>query len=181
MKTLFLNQNYEPLQLMSWERAVHLFFLDKVEVLEDYDQKIRSPSFSMGIPAVVISKHYIKNQKQITRFSRMNIFLRDNFTCLYCGHQFAKSFLTLDHVVPKSKGGGKTWNNIVTACKDCNRIKGDKTPSEAKMPLVKLPRVPNIKEYIIYLGIDSRTIPSQWVQYLPGIESVDGIKIIERV
>lgn len=178
MKTLFLNQNYEPLSLISWERAVHLYFLDKVEVIEEYEQKIRSPSFSMRIPAVVISKHYIRNQKKISRFSRMNIFLRDNFTCLYCGDAFSKNFLTLDHVIPKSKGGEKTWSNIVTACKDCNCAKANRTPAEARMALVKPPRVPNIKEYIIFLGIDSRQVPHQWLQFLPGIEKEPGVKII---
>lgn len=141
---LVLNASYEPLQIVSWQRALQLLFQGKVEVVEDSEKEVRSVRITIRIPAVLRLLEYIplKKKKQIVRFSRINVFMRDQYTCQYCGECSSKSHLTLDHVIPVVQGGGKSWENIVTACKACNQKKGGRTPQQAKMHLVRKPGVP---------------------------------------
>lgn len=119
--------NYLPLSTVDWKEAIRYIYHDKCDVLEWYDDwMVRSPSWETRVPAVIMMKEYIKKKTQV-RFSKSNLFLRDQFECLYCNHQFARSNLTLDHVIPLSKGGKTGWDNIVAACQKCNGAKGDKT------------------------------------------------------
>lgn len=117
-----------------------LWFQQKVEVIVTHEIYIRSVSAQVPAPAVLRMKKYIKPRQQKTvRLSRENIFLRDTQTCQYCAKKFPTKELTLDHVMPVSRGGGKSWENLTTACHHCNRRKGNRTPEEAAMPLLHKP------------------------------------------
>src|SRR5262245_29430931 len=127
---LVLNASFEPLHVVSWQRAIQLLFQGKVEVIEESDREVRTVRFTIKVPAVLRLLQYVPlaRKKQLVRFSRTNIFLRDSNVCQYCGGKFNKSYLTLDHVIPIVQGGRKCWENIVTACKPCNQKKGGRTP-----------------------------------------------------
>lgn len=138
-KTLLLNATYEPLRIISWEKAVYLFYLGKVEIVESYDRQIGTVSVFLKVPAVVRIKRFVSLHRihRNVKFSRRNVFTRDRYTCQYCGESFKEEHLTFDHVIPASKGGEKTFENVVTACKKCNYKKANKTPSQANMLLKK--------------------------------------------
>ncbi|MEM7301779.1 MAG: HNH endonuclease [Pseudomonadota bacterium] len=121
--------SYYPLSLWSWQDAIKAVFLDRVNIVSEYDFNVSSPSFQMALPSVVCLKDYIKPQRN-PAFTRFNVFLRDSFACQYCG---SLEDLTFDHLIPRSLGGLTTWDNIVTACSPCNLKKGGKLPKDAKM------------------------------------------------
>jgi len=139
-----LNASFEPLHIVTWQRAIQLLFQGKVEVVEESDHEVRTVRFTIKVPAVLRLLHYIPltKKKEIVRFSRVNIFIRDQNTCQYCGSSFPDSHLTLDHVLPIVQGGKKGWENIVTACKPCNQKKGGRTPFQANMKLIRKPKQP---------------------------------------
>jgi 5-methylcytosine-specific restriction endonuclease McrA len=164
---LVLNASYEPLHIVSWQRAIQLLFQGKVEVVEESEQEVRTVRLTIRVPAVLRLLTYvpIARKKHIVRFSRANIFLRDQHTCQYCGGKYAKNHLTLDHVLPIVQGGKKCWENIVTACKPCNQRKGGRTPQQAHMHLVRKPKQPNwLPTASLTLGI-ARS-PERWKIYL---------------
>ena len=134
--------SYYPLSLWPWQEVIKAVFLDKVEVVSSYDHVVRSPSFEMQLPSVVSLKHYVA-QDRSPAFTRFNLFLRDSFSCQYCG---SGEDLTFDHVMPRSRGGRTTWANIVTACAPCNLRKGGRTPREAQMTPFRLPDQPSMFE-----------------------------------
>ena len=142
---LVLNANYSPMTVCTAKRAISLYFLNKIDVLSNYDDKISSPSLSLNLPSVIKIKTYIKNNNMAVEISRKNILARDGYKCQYCGTQ--SKALTVDHVIPKFRNGLDSWENLVAACKNCNQIKGEKTPEEAKMPLLKKPKRPNRIHY----------------------------------
>ena len=118
--------NYLPLSTIDWQTAVKLFFLDKIQVLEWYDNwTVRSSKLEMRIPAVAVTRRGF-GKNGLMRFSRQNLYLRDLFTCQYCNETLDSRELTIDHVLPRSQGGITSWENCVTACKDCNSDKGSK-------------------------------------------------------
>jgi len=127
---LVLNGNYQPLSLLplsviGWQQAVKLYFLGRVRIIENYDNwEVHSPSMDFKVPALVALRKYYPIQKQI-RFTRYNMFLRDMYQCQYCSDTFPTIDLTIDHVLPLSKGGGTNWENCVSACKKCNTKKGN--------------------------------------------------------
>lgn len=129
--------------------------MDRVDVVAHYNKTVSSPSVSMNIPSVIVLKNYV-SRRRIPPFTRFNLYLRDNFSCQYCGeqgyiHNYRQGVrLTLDHVYPKSRGGHLSWQNTVAACAECNTKKGDKTPKEANMPLLKEPKAPS--EYKLKLN-----------------------------
>lgn len=126
--------------MVSWQKAFLLWFQDKADIIVTHQALAHTTSESFAIPAVLKMRVYIKpRSRQTVRLSRDNIFLRDNFTCQYCTKHFAGKELTLDHVFPVSRGGGKSWENLVTACHKCNHKKGNRTPEEAHMPLLNQP------------------------------------------
>ncbi|MBD3305666.1 HNH endonuclease [candidate division KSB3 bacterium] len=141
-KTLLLNATYEPLRIISWKKAITLLILEKVEVIEHYDRMIHSISFALPLPAVVRLRHMVKWRKDDVKFSRQNIYARDQGLCQYCGKNLHHREITYDHVIPKSQGGITSWENVVTCCIACNRKKGGRTPQQARMTLLKLPRRP---------------------------------------
>lgn len=142
MRTLLLNSSYEPLRIISWQRAVTLFYLDKVEVVRSYDKVLRSASRVLPTPAVVRLFRFVRRHRVRIAFSRRNVFLRDGYRCQYCGEVLPAAELTTDHVVPRSRGGPTSWDNVVTACSPCNRRKGGRSPAQAHMELAKRPRRP---------------------------------------
>ncbi|MBN7784058.1 HNH endonuclease [Ponticoccus gilvus] len=136
--------SYYPLSLWPWQDAVKAAFLDRVDIVAEYDEVVRSPSMSIRIPSVVVLKDFVKPRKRVA-FTRFNLFLRDEFRCQYCG---AKSELTFDHVVPRASGGITSWENVVAACAPCNLRKGSKSLRQAKMSLYKTPRPPSAGELL---------------------------------
>ena len=155
--------SYYPLSLWSWQDAVRDVFLDRVNIVSEYDRIIRSPSFSMKLPSVISLKSFIK-PSEYPNFTRFNVFLRDKFTCLYCG---ANKNLTFDHVVPKSKGGQTSWENVASACSTCNVKKGGKLLKLSGMKLTQYPYQPSTED----LHRNGKNFPpnylhKSWMDYL---------------
>ena len=140
---LVLNADYRPLSYFPlsrwpWQEAIKASFLDRVQIVAEYEVVAHSPSMEMRLPSVVVLKDYVK-PAPYPAFTRFNLFLRDAFTCQYCG---AQGEMTFDHVVPRSRGGRTTWENVVAACGRCNLRKGNLTPRQAGMTLNRLPQRP---------------------------------------
>jgi 5-methylcytosine-specific restriction endonuclease McrA len=160
--TLLLNASYEPMKVITWERAITLIVLGKVEMLEAYDQVVRGKSLSLQMPSVVRLMRYARGRTKGVKFSRSNVYRRDGFACQYCGAQPGVAHLTFDHVVPRAQGGRTEWSNIVTACDDCNASKADRTPEQAGMQLARKPSRP---EYMP--AVSSRdALHDSWKTYL---------------
>ena len=134
--------SYYPLSLWSWQDAIKAAFLDRVNIVAEYDKVVRSPSFEIRLPSVVSLKEYVKPSRQ-PAFTRFNVFLRDRFSCQYCG---ARDELTFDHVIPRSRGGRTTWENVVTACSPCNLRKGNMMPEKAQMFPMQRPFQPTVHD-----------------------------------
>ena len=165
-RSLLLNSSYEPMKILCWQKALLLWFQGKVEVLEYHNVFARSAMSAFQLPSVMRLKTYVRPRNFGTvRFCRENVYIRDNFTCQYCGEQPSPKTLTLDHVIPASKQGPKTWTNVVTACRECNQRKGNRTPQTANMPLLTEPRMPR---WLPSTGLDynSAQMPGSWSQYL---------------
>lgn len=164
-RTLVLSQGYEPVEIISWQRAITLLFLGKAEVIEEYDRNIKTTSIVLKIPAVVRLLRAFRRYRKPVKFSRVNIYGRDGYSCQYCGLKKSINELTYDHVVPRSKGGTTTWMNIVTACQDCNRRKANRTPAEAGMKLRKPPTQPTAVPTLV-VTISRESVPDAWRDYL---------------
>ena len=144
---LVLNADYQPLSyfplsLWSWQETIKAVFLDRVNIVAEYDFSVRSSSFSMKLPSVISLKQFIPLKKNVP-FTRFNLFLRDEFKCQYCNIKFKASELTFDHVISRSKGGLSNWENVVSACFKCNNRKGSLSVKEANMQLIKKPKKPS--------------------------------------
>ena len=155
--------SYYPLSLWPWQEAIKAAFLDRVDIVATYDESVHSPTTTIRIPSVVVLKDYVKPQKKVA-FTRFNLFLRDEFCCQYCG---ARGDLTFDHVVPRSRGGITSWENVVAACSSCNLHKGSKSPRQAGLTLRRPPRQPGAEE----LRNRGRKFPpnhlhGSWLDYL---------------
>ncbi len=160
-KVLLLNQSYQPLMTVGAKRAIILSFTDKVEVLERYVDQVHSVSLSIFVPSVLRLKDYVKfNQKRIP-LSRKNILKRDGHVCQYCDSK--TNFMTVDHIVPKDKGGGDSWENLVAACIPCNTKKGNKLLKDINMNLLKKPKAPSI---LFNLQNDLSNAQNSWKPYL---------------
>lgn len=142
---LVLNQNYEPLNVCNARRAIVLLSRGKAEVLEHSQGELRTPSMHFRRPSVIRLVYLIKRPRPKVRLSRREVFLRDKFTCQYCGMKTKD--LTIDHVVPRHRGGRHTWDNLVSACKSCNHRKGGKAPEEVRMTLIRKPFEPKASTY----------------------------------
>ena len=137
--TLVLTPWMSPHRIVSWQSALTMSFLGKVEVIEEHDEIVRSPSVSMRAPSVVRLKRPLARGRRPVPFSRANVFARDGHRCQYCGAPAAASELTFDHVVPRVQGGRTAWENIVAACRPCNAEKRGRTPDQAGMKLLRRP------------------------------------------
>lgn len=137
--------SYLPLSLWSWQDAIKAVVLDRVQIISEYDTEVHSPSFSMKLPSVIALKDYIAVDRR-PAFTRFNVFLRDSFSCQYCGEEFGAHHLTFDHVIPRSKGGQTSWDNVVAACSDCNVLKADKLPKQCGMFPLRPPEAPSVRQ-----------------------------------
>jgi 5-methylcytosine-specific restriction endonuclease McrA len=154
------------MNIISWQKAILLWFQGKVEVVEFHEIFARSIHKSYQVPSVMRLKSYVRPRSYgAVRFCRENVYIRDNFTCQYCGDKVSPKHLTLDHVIPASKAGPKSWTNVVAACRECNQKKADRTPESARMPLLKKPSVPSWLP-IPELHNKSHSVPMNWLQYL---------------
>jgi 5-methylcytosine-specific restriction endonuclease McrA len=161
-----LNASYEPLKIVGWQKAIILWFQGKVEVLEHHETVVRSVRMTFRVPSIIRLKSFVQVRKNTSvRFSRENIYLRDGFRCQYCGSASMTKDLTLDHVIPVSRGGQKSWTNIVTACRRCNQKKGNRSPHDADMPLRNKPVVPQWLPQPELHATSSAT-PESWKVYL---------------
>jgi len=167
-RTLLLNASFEPLRVVHWQRAFILVFQEKVEILEAYGFLVRTVSHDYQVPAVIRLRRWVnlKRRAPIIRFSRSNLYARDEYRCQYCCVIFAERDLTLDHVIPVVKGGQKTWENIVTACLKCNQKKGSKLPPEAGLNLLKKPRAPRWLPGMFGQFRSRSNPPEAWEPYL---------------
>ena len=162
-RTLLLDSSGRPVKVVPWFKGVIYDLQGKVIVLEHYDRIIRSPNLELFLPAVVMLKHYIRVMPFKVRWSKRNIFARDNYECQYCGCRPGQNFLTIDHVLPSSRGGKTTWENTVAACRPCNSRKGDRTPTEAGMVLMSKPMRPTTPRKGL---VSLPSIPPEWKDYL---------------
>jgi 5-methylcytosine-specific restriction endonuclease McrA len=162
---LVLNATYEPLNVVSLRRAVVLLLKDKAEILEAADQEIRSAGYSLPIPLVIRLVYYVRVPRRLSiPVSRRTVLMRDRYTCQYCGSQPSKANLTIDHVIPKVRGGSTSWENVVCACKACNLRKGARTPEEANMHLRSQPGPPR---YVALVWLAGEASHDAWTKYIP--------------
>ena len=161
-KVLVLNQSYEPLCISNVRRAVVLLYMGKVEVIEPLDHEfLRSMRIRLPVPSVVRLLLYKKVPIKKVILSRKNIMVRDNDQCQYCG---AKNIpLTVDHIIPRDRGGTVDWDNLVCACLKCNNKKGNRLPEEAQMNLLRIPRKP---DHVSFLRFFVDSIHEKWKPYL---------------
>jgi len=161
MRALVLNQDSRPISVCSVQRAFVLVFMKKVEMVTSFNgYKFHTVDNEFHIPAVVRLHEYVNVPYRSVELSRLNIFKRDNHVCQYCG---SSKDLSIDHVIPRSKGGASSWKNLVTACKPCNAKKGDNSPEEANMPLAQRPFKPS---YLMFLRDYSGFKYEEWLPYL---------------
>ena len=155
--------SYYPLSIWCWQDSIKSVFLNRVSIVSYYDRVIRSPSFSMKLPSVIALKSFVKPQSN-PNFTRFNVFLRDKFTCQYCG---SNKELTFDHLLPRSKGGKTNWDNVVTACSSCNVQKGGRLFENSGMVLAQRPYRPSTED----LHKNGKNFPpdylhKSWMDYL---------------
>ena len=165
MRTLLLDSTFFPVRIINWQKAMILLLTGRAEVVTEYDDKlIRSTTKSFSLPKILrlYNKHH---ERQKVKFSRLNVYLRDNYTCQYCSKHFRFSELTFDHVMPVSKGGETSWENIVTCCKSCNSKKGAKLLNETNFKLLKQPKKPNWSPNMC-LRLKAND-PKEWFQWMP--------------
>ncbi|MGQ0662255.1 MAG: HNH endonuclease [Pseudomonadota bacterium] len=150
--------SYFPLSLWSWQDTVKAVFLERVNIVSEYDRLVRSPSVEMRLPSVISLKQYVSASRR-PAFTRFNVFLRDRFLCQYCGDHRPTNDLTFDHIVPRSRGGRTVWTNVVTACCGCNLAKGNRLPGEAKI----YPRHPPVQPTARRLQENGRAFPPNYL------------------
>ena len=188
-QTLILNQYYRPHEIVDWKDAVTRMFGGKIQVLAQYDEILASlnrstlrqfpdlakalrqvvgtdvPFIEVKVPAVAVLLRHVKAVKTGVKFSKINVCLRDRFSCQYCGERFKMSDLNYDHVTPRAHGGRTTWENIVMACYDCNSKKADRTPKQAGMALLSVP----VKPRVLPMNepfIDAGAAPIEWHPFI---------------
>jgi 5-methylcytosine-specific restriction endonuclease McrA len=161
---LLLNSNYEPLNVCDTRRAFRLLFGSKAEVLEYDHHEVRTPTEVFRAPSVIRLQYQIKRPRPRVKLSRREIFIRDRYSCQYCGKETHD--LTLDHIVPRHRGGAHSWDNLVAACKSCNHRKGGKLLEEARMRLARPPVEPRSDLYSLFTPYLSDPRNEAWRDYL---------------
>ena len=162
LPVLVLNQNYQPLNVCNVKRAVVLLDRGKAELMENGRGYINTVTTPVPVPSIIRLFHMVKRPPVHRRLSRRAVFIRDKFTCQYCSKQ--SKVLTLDHIMPRSRSGPHTWENVVSACIPCNHRKAGRTPKEARMKLLREPTVPAPNPYYLFM---SRTILDEWRPFIP--------------
>jgi 5-methylcytosine-specific restriction endonuclease McrA len=162
-RVLVLNASYEPINVCTVRRAAVLILKNRAEILEEGEWALHAESLTLARPVVIRLLAYVRIPRDAHRrkITRRAVFARDRWTCQYCGHE--RGNLTVDHVVPRSKGGKSTWDNIVACCAPCNRRKGDRLPAQANMVPARTPKAPSST---IFIHVATPTIPAAWEQYL---------------
>ena len=158
-QVLVLNASYEPLSLVSVRRAIVLVLREKAELLEVTRQVLRSSRQTIPIPLVIRLVHYVRLPHRKVPSTRAAVMLRDAYTCQYCGESPGRQLLTVDHVIPRSRGGAHDWDNLVSACACCNQKKGSLTPQEASMQLIRKPFEPT---YVALVLLSNPTAAQRW-------------------
>ena len=158
-QVLVLNASYEPLSLVSIRRAVVLLLREKAELIEATQKMLRSATRTMPVPLVIRLVQYVRLPHRRVPATRAAVMLRDAYTCQYCGEASGRAILTVDHVVPRSRGGSHGWDNLVTACKRCNQKKGSATPDEAQMKLRRKPFEPS---YVTLVLLSNPLAAKRW-------------------
>jgi 5-methylcytosine-specific restriction endonuclease McrA len=160
---LVLNQNYEPLNISRVRRAVVLVMRGKAETLENGSGVIHTPSYTLPMPSVIRIVYLVKRPRLEKKLTRREVFQRDKYTCQYCGKDTRE--LTLDHVIPRHKGGRHIWENVVSACIPCNNCKAGRTPKEAGIRLICQPFAPHVSGY--YVPYEYIQRHNEWQRFLP--------------
>ena len=169
MDTLVLSSAYQPMAQVSWQKAISMWFAGRVEIVEVYeDREIKTVDEAIPVPSIVrfvgnVIKKFRYNR--VIKFSRENVFIRDEGKCQYCNVELNLSNFTLDHIVPSSEGGKKVWNNIVACCRRCNQKKGNKSLKQAGMKLRRKPDVP-VELVVENSRKFGRNIPRTWLDYI---------------
>ncbi|MEI7760128.1 MAG: HNH endonuclease [Thermoleophilia bacterium] len=168
-QVLVLNASYEPLNVCSDRRAHVLVWKGKAEIVEQHSHPLRSAERSFVRPHVIRLLQYVRVPRAMKRrISRRALFARDGWKCVYCGTGAGR--LTLDHVIPRSRGGDSVWENVVTACAPCNLRKGDRLLEEISMTLPRPPRAP---APVLFIRLAAQRVPESWHQYLPSLEQFE--------
>ena len=160
-KVLLLNSSYEPITIINSKKAIVMLMLDKVDYIEKSSKIIKSEKLKVLLPVIVKLKSFVYLKRRKIALTRQNIFKRDNFMCQYCGTKSKN--LTIDHVVPKIKGGIDSWENLVSACVKCNLYKADKYLKDINMPLLNKPKKPH---FLIYMQGYVNNEYKSWKPYL---------------
>ena len=159
--TLKLDASWRPVEIIPATEALIMDILNKCNVVETWDRTVSTPRQIFKLPSVIVLKDFTLSSKHKIKCTRKNVLLRDQNTCQYCGDTYR--CMTIDHVIPKSKGGKFDWNNLVTSCEKCNQKKGDRTPEAANMRLLSKPEVPNSKYVKIFNSVN---LKPEWMQYI---------------
>ncbi|MFQ6014755.1 MAG: HNH endonuclease [Anaerolineae bacterium] len=164
---LVLNATYEPLNIVSVRRAIVLLLKEKAEVIEAAEAKLRSERLTLDVPLVIRLVTYVRVPYHFPLpLTHRTVLARDMYTCQYCGSQPGKALLTLDHIVPRTRGGATVWENVATACATCNQRKGDRTPQEVGMTLRANPGKPR---YIAVVLLSKAQRNEAWAKYFAGL------------
>jgi len=165
-RTLVLNAGYEPIQLVTWQRAICLVMTAKAEVISEYADIVRTVTKVYPMPSVVKLKRYMRTTLRgmnLIRCTRKNIFIRDRHECQYCGVRCKAEEITIDHVIPKARGGRTVWDNVVTACYECNRRKGHHAPEQVGLKLRRAPKKPGWRDM---LDSGHNQFVADWIPFL---------------
>jgi len=161
---LVLNATYEPLSVVSVRRAVLLLLKEKAEIVEAAEAELRSEHVTIPMPLVIRLVYYVRIPHRVSLpVTRRTVLARDHYTCQYCGRQWPRKDLTIDHMLPRSRGGHTTWENVVAACQRCNGRKGDRTPEEASMKLIAAPVRPR---YVALAMVEGTDVRQAWHKYM---------------
>ena len=158
--TLKLDASWRPIEIIPAEKGFSMVYTGRAQPVESYTH---GPCARFLFPSVIVLKKYVQKRRVTMSPTRKNIYWRDNYTCQYCNRQYKYKNLSLDHVIPKSRGGGRGWLNLVTCCHTCNQKKGNKTPSEASMRLISTPYTPNASIIDFYHHI---SVPEIWHNFI---------------
>jgi 5-methylcytosine-specific restriction endonuclease McrA len=168
METLVLSHAFEPVARVPWQRAITLWFAGKVEIVEEYeDRLVHSVTFEIKMPSVVRFFRALRGRKRAIKFSRENVYLRDKGRCQYCGSRVPRHEATYDHVRPRRLGGVTTWDNVVICCVPCNQRKGGSTPEAVGMRLLSTPAKPrHLPEGVRLTFTTEKDVPKSWLNYV---------------
>ena len=158
---------WNPLSVVSWKWGIKSYYLGKIDVLEWYAHECRSPSTRIKIPSVVILQEYHRARLRVN-FTKRNIFIRDLHRCQYCGKNLPNKELNMDHVIPRDRGGGTSWENVVISCIRCNSKKSNRLPKEAGMRLLKEPKRPPRRPFMTSLY--GKSVDKSWEYFLQSKE-----------